>query len=240
MTGTDLFVFVCQDEQEILAPANILYRNAMITILISTVVLGCIIWLVGHSIIVPVKNTAEANKRLAAKDLTVAFPSIKDPLLRQLSDSSTLLLESFRHLMENLLHTTGTLQGNAQGVSRASERTSNSVETIEAAMEAVRTMTEATSAAIEETNAGIEEVASGAQTASTAAKKRQPGRQSSARERRRGGTRHRTDGPPGTGDGPVFRCGYHLGGRAEHPGFPNRGDRGSHQPRLRTRQIFWP
>ena len=170
VTGTDLFVFVCQDEQEILAPANILYRNAMITILISTVVLGCIIWLVGHSIIVPVKNTAEANKRLAAKDLTVTFPSIRDPLLRQLSDSSTLLLESFQHLMENLLHTTQTLHGNAQGVSRASERTSHSVKTIEAAMEAVRSMAEATSAAIEETNAGIEEVASGAHTASDAAR----------------------------------------------------------------------
>ncbi len=169
VAGTDLFVFVCQDEGEILAPANSLYRNAMITILISTAALGCIIWLVGHSIIVPVKNTAEANKRLAAKDLTVTFPHIKDPLLRQLSDSSTLLLESFRQLMENLRSTTQTLHYHAQEVSQASERTGNSVETIEAAMEAVRSMAEATSAAIEETNAGIEEVASGAQTASKAA-----------------------------------------------------------------------
>ncbi len=167
--GTDLFVFVCQDEKEILAPANSLFRNAMITILISTIILGGIIWLVGHSIILPVKNTAEANKRLAAKDLTVTFPHIKDPLLRQLSDSSTLLLESFQELMNNLRHTTQTLQHNAGGVSRASGKTNNSVKTIEAAMDAVRSMAEATSAAIEETNAGIEEVASGAQTASKAA-----------------------------------------------------------------------
>ncbi|HPJ24572.1 MAG TPA: methyl-accepting chemotaxis protein [Synergistaceae bacterium] len=167
--GTDLFVFVCQNEQEILAPANSLFRNAMITILISTIVLGGIIWMVGHSIILPVKHTAEANKRLAAKDLTVTFPHIRDPLLRQLSDSSTLLLESFQQLMSNLRHTTQTLQHNARGVSQSSERTSSSVQIIEAAMEAVRSMAEATSAAIEETNAGIEEVASGAQTASKAA-----------------------------------------------------------------------